>query len=357
MLLLLAGSTVCAQQRFCNNNLFTPAEFNNKYAQLSKQQGDKFKLNYCNDVMFKKCLTSAQVKQIALLFNGEGNRLQFAVEAFKHTADPENFYDVYDAFKNFSTTLKLNDILHNSPIRPPVSEEGDNSSQPPQPQLNLPDYNSYKGTKGCPMPIADRDLQMILPNINDPQATDAQKSQALLSFMSKNCLSMGQLMMVSMNLKMELNRLNFMKDAFLKVYDMGNYNYAVEVFEHEPYRKEWMAYCESKLMPPPPPPPPPVVECKVTDTDFQQIKNAINKESSSNVKITLTKEILAAKKCFTCKQVKEIVQLMSFESGKLEIAKYAYEFTTDKENYYTVADAFSFSSSKEDLMIFIQNKK
>jgi hypothetical protein len=52
-----------------------------------------------------------------------------------------------------------------------------------------------------------------------------------------------------------------------------------------------------------------------------------------------------------------MVTLMAFESAKLELAKYAYDFCTDKPDYYTIADALSFASSKEDLMNFIGSKK
>ena len=57
---------------------------------------------------------------------------------------------------------------------------------------------------------------------------------------------------------------------------------------------------------------------------------------------------------FTTVQVKEIVQLFSFENSKLDIAKHAYKNTIDKGNYFTVADCFTFSNNKDELMRYIR---
>ncbi|MEO8149818.1 MAG: DUF4476 domain-containing protein [Bacteroidia bacterium] len=339
--------SVAQAQQNCNNNVLTPAEFNSKYAQLAKQQGDRYKLDFCTELMRNKCLTSMQVKQFAMLFNNENSRLQFAGEAFLHTVDAQNYYEVYDAFKNFSTAFKLHDIIYGTSIPAPPKVV----VIPEPPHLIFPLCDNYKGPKGCGLPLADNDFELISKGIGN-QPNDMLRAQAALNLIKANCISMAQLMRLCMGLEMESNRLAFLKEAFAKVYDQGNYSYAAEVFSHIPYKNDWMDYAENKLTPTLPP----VVVCTVTPAEFDQIKSSINKESVSSVRITITKQILSAKKCFTCVQVKEIVNLMSFESGKVEIAKYAYDFTIDKENYYTVADAFSFSSSKEDLMKFIKGK-
>ena len=86
------------------------------------------------------------------------------------------------------------------------------------------------------------------------------------------------------------------------------------------------------------------------------IKNTINNSSFDNTKITLGKQVIAAKKCFTVGQIKEILGLYSFESSKLEVAKYAYDYCSDKSNYYQVNDVFSFSSSKDDLTKYLLGK-
>jgi len=52
-------------------------------------------------------------------------------------------------------------------------------------------------------------------------------------------------------------------------------------------------------------------------------------------------------------QIKEIMKLMSFESSRLEIAKFGFQFVGDPANYYVVNDVFWFSSSIRELDQYI----
>jgi hypothetical protein len=91
-------------------------------------------------------------------------------------------------------------------------------------------------------------------------------------------------------------------------------------------------------------------------TAFQQLKQSIDNEAFENTKLKVAKQFIATN-YFTTAQVKELVLLFSFENNRLDIAKYAYDYTIDKGNYFLVNDAFSFSNSKEALMDYIKNRK
>ena len=56
-----------------------------------------------------------------------------------------------------------------------------------------------------------------------------------------------------------------------------------------------------------------------------------------------------------CKQIKELMELMSFEETKLELAKFAWHHNLDKGNYYQLNDAFGFESSIEELNKYTQS--
>lgn len=89
---------------------------------------------------------------------------------------------------------------------------------------------------------------------------------------------------------------------------------------------------------------------------FEQFKQTLRNESFDNSRITIAKQTIS-NNWFTAAQVKEIVQLFVFENSKLDIAKYAYTRTVDKGSYFIVNDAFTFSSSKDELMKYIQTVK
>ncbi|MBL0145458.1 MAG: DUF4476 domain-containing protein [Chitinophagaceae bacterium] len=92
----------------------------------------------------------------------------------------------------------------------------------------------------------------------------------------------------------------------------------------------------------------------MNDKAFYQLKQSIQNENFDDAKQAIAKQAMTGN-YFTASQIKEMVQLFSFESSKLAIAKYAYKNTIDKQNYYVVNDAFSFSSSKQALIQYTQN--
>lgn len=86
---------------------------------------------------------------------------------------------------------------------------------------------------------------------------------------------------------------------------------------------------------------------------FEQLRQSIANESFDNTKMNMAKPNIAAN-FFSAAQAKQIVQQFNYENSKLEIAKYLYKYTLDKNNYITVYDAFTYSSSKDELSLYIR---
>ena len=92
----------------------------------------------------------------------------------------------------------------------------------------------------------------------------------------------------------------------------------------------------------------------LSDVEFNQLLHNINRESSENNMMKSATQIITTN-YLTSEQVKEMLQLFSFESNKLSLAELAYDKTVDKRNYFVVNDVFSYSNSKEELARFIRN--
>jgi Domain of unknown function (DUF4476) len=90
--------------------------------------------------------------------------------------------------------------------------------------------------------------------------------------------------------------------------------------------------------------------------DFEMVKEQIRKEWFEKNRLVSAKVIMD-KNNFTVQQVKEFMLLFTFEENKLEVAKYAYRKTVDKQNYYQLNDALTFKSSKDDLARFIRESR
>lgn len=97
----------------------------------------------------------------------------------------------------------------------------------------------------------------------------------------------------------------------------------------------------------------PQVYC-MPDNDFNQALKTIKNASSDNAKALIAKQI-ATQHNLCVSQITQMCKQFTFDDGKLDFAKHAYPYCVDKNNYYQVCDAFTFSSTKEQLMKFISS--
>jgi len=97
-----------------------------------------------------------------------------------------------------------------------------------------------------------------------------------------------------------------------------------------------------------------VIGCPVpmSREDFESFRNTVSSKSFEDSKLTIAKQVLN-NNCLTSSQVKETMGLFSFETTRLDFAKYAYSHTYDINNYYKVNDAFEFESSISELNNYI----
>ncbi len=93
----------------------------------------------------------------------------------------------------------------------------------------------------------------------------------------------------------------------------------------------------------------------MSNTEFGDARKSIEGQSFEDTKMKIARQV-GRDRCFTTEQVKGIMGLFSFEDNKLEFAKYAYDRTHDIGNYFKLNDAFSFSSSVDELNTYIESR-
>ena len=94
----------------------------------------------------------------------------------------------------------------------------------------------------------------------------------------------------------------------------------------------------------------------MTGQEFESVKEQIRKEWFESSRLVSVKTIIA-KNNFTTQQVKEMMLLFTFENNRLEVAKAAYRRTVDKQRYFELNDAFTYSSSRDELARFIRESR
>jgi hypothetical protein len=93
----------------------------------------------------------------------------------------------------------------------------------------------------------------------------------------------------------------------------------------------------------------------MSEQDFQSAKMSISSKSFEDSKLTMAKQVLTSN-CMLCSQVRDLMNLFSFEATKLDFAKFAFSRVFDQGNYYKLNDAFTFESSIDELNDYINGR-
>ena len=198
--------------------------FQERIRGLAAERNDAERLRRAVQLATQHPLSSLQVKAIAARLNDDAARLEFATAAYPRTVDPENFYEVYDAFTTFSKVMRLHDWIH---------------------QTDRPRHAAV----------------VVVPQI-------------------------------------------------------------------------------------------------ISDEESRGIVQALRKESFDQTRDKVARQILStSRKKFLVAQIREMLKCFDFEPNRLEFAKFAYDFTYDRELYFQLNDAFDFKSTRESLADYIKSRK
>ena len=88
------------------------SEFNSFKSSVQSKSFEDSKLTVAKQAINNNCLTSAQVKDVMMLFSFEATRLDFAKYAYGHTYDTGNYYKINDAFTFESSIDELNTYIN-----------------------------------------------------------------------------------------------------------------------------------------------------------------------------------------------------------------------------------------------------
>jgi hypothetical protein len=91
--------------------------------------------------------------------------------------------------------------------------------------------------------------------------------------------------------------------------------------------------------------------------DFGPILKALKNESFDPQRLQLARQIFASsRRNFLSAQVRDMAKTFGFESGRLDFAKLAYDYTIDPEKYFLVNEAFSFANTRDQLSRYVAGK-
>lgn len=96
---------------------------------------------------------------------------------------------------------------------------------------------------------------------------------------------------------------------------------------------------------------------KVLDHEFSEIKHQMENEISDEEKLRIAKFSMKNTGYFSSEQVAILVGVISFDKEKLDLAKFGYEYTYDRYQYYTkVSKMLKTNESKKALFDYLDSK-
>lgn len=237
-------------------------------------------------------------------------------------------------------------------------------------------------------PLAEAVFETMRKDIAG-QSYDSKRLSKAKELSDAHFLYVTQIKVVAESMSLESNRLDYVKYAYATTLDAENYANLYPLFKMSSNVDDLKAYTAKRQ--------PPVVAKKenttttttnntnnntttttttnnnntstvstatttttgptpMTDQDFAVAKRQVEGESFESSKLRRAKQMSDAN-YLLCSQIKELLDVLGFESSKLEYAKYAYPKTYDQANYEIVKTGLQHSKSKEDVAAFLKTQK
>lgn len=361
--LLLLLVPYLGQAQDCSNPISANA-FQMFFNGIAGQPTDEKKLERAFEMLRQACLTSEQVKNIAVLFKSDAQRLEFGREAWRKTFDRVNFFDVYDTFTSLSNALRLYDFTRtgniSKPVVPtPVVTTPEPSLLPVEPvfaKISYPSDVNYNGRVGCIRTNLAQDKFMALAREVASNENDEMKIEILKMRGPNVCYSLEQLMKLSSLIKSEDQRINGMYEFFKQVHDQDNYAQGRAVFSSQLVKDQWMNLIGQyfNMLAPPVEAKPIIPDCTASDADLKNTIRSVNLKNFPSDKMDALK-FAAKNKCYSIPQIRVLCDLFIIDNQKLDVVKIFYEKCPEKDHYNQLSDLFISYYFQQELMKFIEN--
>ncbi len=218
-------------------------------------------------------------------------------------------------------------------------------------QLLLP----LSGTGAEPLQAEDENLQDRLRSLS-AETNPPERLKRAHSILSMHRLSSLQVKNIAARLADDAARYDFAVAAYPRTIDPENF---YEVYDAFTTLSKVMRLHDhiGKAVRPKPGPVMPLPPATVSNEAFQSILQSLRKEAFDQTRSQLARQILTTSdKRFLSRQIQQMVECFDFESNRLELAKFAYDYVQDREMYFLVNDGLEFDASKATLSRYIQSR-
>jgi hypothetical protein len=219
----------------------------------------------------------------------------------------------------------------------------------------------------APMPEAD--FSILLQNVQNQRRANAKATAVTNAFeTADNYFTTDQATQLLELVTSESKRLSLAKSVYPKITDPANFTLMYDLFDNQANRDALAEYVSSYNTNHP------VYnnnrnsnygqnnrnsnygQPAMSDANFNILMNDVKKQWLPGAKMSaLTNAFTNTNNYFTTSQAKQLIQLVSDESNRLQLAKSAYTKITDPVNFSQLYDLFSTQARKDELKNYINS--
>jgi hypothetical protein len=280
----------------------TTAEFNLIYQEVIAEPTAMERLYYLTNFFDRETnfYTAAQANQLLSLINNQADRNLLISKAYRGVTDKQNF-------------------SYNGTINTPMTDATFTSF-----------YNSVKNA------YSNTTRYNLLSNAFNSTTNYFTTYQArqLLSLVSS-----------------ENDRLSFAKNVWNNITDQNNFSQLYNLFTSTSNRNDLMLYVNTMQNGNTG-----TVKIAMSETDYNTLYRNLQYSFGIGAKYSSLTDIFNTEtNYFTVAQTKKLIQLVSSENNRLELAKLSYNNVTDPGNFPQLYDIFSSQASKNELINYVNS--
>ena len=311
-----------------SSTAMTASQFNTIYKTAQRQATTNSKVSYIYNAFTNtnNYFTVAQARQLVQLAPDEANRLYLAKISYRSIIDRINF-------------SQMNALLN---------------SQVSRNELNI-FVSTYDNSNTVYTKVAmkEADFNTLYRDIQNRYGIGAKMSALSNVFTTENYyFTTVQAKQLIQLVSDENNRLELAKASYDNIVDQANFSQLYTIFSNSS-RSELEIYVRDHQTDPVYTPPV-YTRTPMSNSSFTSLYNEVRNTYGLGAKMSRLTEIFANESYyFTVAQAKQLVQLVSAENNRLELAKSAYGNITDPENFNLMYEVFTSQSSKNELSAYV----
>jgi hypothetical protein len=268
--------------------------------------------------------TAAQAKRLISLVSGEANRLQLTKTGYRALVDRSDYIQFNDLL---STTASRNDLKK-------YVNDLDNVST------------------GNDMAMSDADFNNLYKSVHGAWSSSSKVrlvSDALNK--SANYFTTYQVKQLLMALSNENDRLPLAKNAYDNIVDLANYSQLYDLFTSTAAKNDLTSFVANMQNGTTT-----TVKIAMPESTFRDLYTQVQLTFGFGAKYSrLTQIFNTETNYFTVAQAKQLIQLVSSESNRLELAKLSYNNITDPPNFTQLYDILPSQASRNELAAYVSS--